>query len=231
MGTTRGIRLLALTGVMGTFLMGCSGAATRESESIGTIQKDPGVIGLVPFSLVRSDIPTRNLVRCPGCEGYTAVGEVGPEGPEIITNLFRRRLISNGYSLVSQEIVAKALSDYGRLEERPEALAQRLAPELTADSVLMGWVFRYRERVGSAWGVQQPASVAFVAVLIDGGTGTLLWRRKFDETQQPLSENVLNAASFIRRGGRWLTAKQLAADGVGRVLLTFPGEETMGVNR
>jgi phosphatidylglycerophosphatase A len=119
----------------------------------------------------------------------------------------------------------------GNLEEKPEVLAQRLAHELRSDSVLMGWVFRYGERVGNAWGARQPASVAFVALLFDGGDGKLLWRGRFDETQKPLSEDMMGLSSFVQRGGRWVTARELAADGVNRVLLSFPGEKEVGVDR
>ena len=96
---------------------------------------------------------------------------------------------------------------------------------------LWGWVFRYRERIGNAWGAQRPASVSFVALLYNGRDGNLLWRGKFDETQKPLSEDALDFVSFLRRGGRWLTARQLASDGINLILFTFPGEEKIRVNR
>lgn len=223
MGISRRICSLAMVGMVVILLMGCGGPTVRESESIVPSHRSPGVIAVVPFFVSYADTAGQRLVRCPGYEGYIAVGEIVPEGPQIITGLFRRRLVSDRYKLVSQEMIARTLPALENLEGRPEVLAQRLASQLRIDSVLIGWVFRFRERIGNAWGAQQPASVAFVALLFNGKDGKLLWRGKFDETQKPLSENVLEFFSFVRRGGRWVTARQLASDGISCILLTFPG--------
>jgi hypothetical protein len=162
---------------------------------------------------------------------YTASGEVLPEGPQVITRLVRQWLITSGHSVVSQDAVVRTLSAITEKGQEPERLAQRLASEMAVNSVLMGWVFRYAERVGNAWGVREPASVAFAVFLLDAQEGRLLWRGKYDETQRPLSEDILKFGSFVRRGGRWLTAEQLAGDGVGQILLTFPSERPNQVNR
>jgi len=38
-------------------------------------------------------------------------------------------------------------------------------------------------------------------------------------------EDILQIASFYKRGGRWLTAKELTEEGVSEMLKTFPGIE------
>ena len=214
--------IVAVIGALGMFLLGCNGGNVRESQSISPPYTSPGIIAVVPFLVGRPDTTGQRLARCPRCEGYISVGDIAPEGPGVVTNLFRQKLGAAQYNLVAPEMVAKALSSLRDLTEQPEMLVQQLAPEARADSVLIGWVFRYSERVGGALAVKKPASVAFVALLFQGKDAKLLWRGKFDETQKPLSENALNLASFFRRGGTWLTAKQLAADGTNRLLLTFP---------
>ncbi len=231
MGINRRIGLLVVMVTVGVFLMGCAGPSVRDSQSLIPHYRDPGTIAPVPLFVYLPDRADQRLVRPPGFEGFIAVGEIAPEGPRTITSLFTKELIGNGHNVVSQEMVMKTLRSMGDLEEKPEVLAQRLAHELRSDSVLMGWVFRYRERVGNAWGARQPASVAFVALLFDGGDGQLLWRGRFDETQKPLSEDMMGLSSFVQRGGRWVTARELAADGVSRVLLSFPGEKEVGVDR
>jgi hypothetical protein len=226
------IALMALIVPVGMSLVGCGGPIMRESNSMVLVgHQDPGIIGVVPFFAIQPDSSGRRLARCPRCEQYMVVGEILPEAPATVTGLFRQKLISSGYSLASEEIIAKALPAATGLEATPEALAQSLGLEANLDTVLLGWVFRYSERIGNAWGVQKPASVAFVVQLFDGKKGTLLWRGKFDETQQPLSADILGLPSFLRRGGRWLTAGQLAADGVSLVLSNFPGMDQVRVNR
>ena len=83
-----------------------------------------------------------------------------------------------------------------------------------ADAVLTGRVQRYRERVGDEWGARSPASVAFVLDLIDVRRGDVIWSATFDETQKSLSENIFAWGDISARGVRWLSADQLAQDGV-----------------
>jgi hypothetical protein len=87
-----------------------------------------------------------------------------------------------------------------------------------ADAVLAGRVLRYRERVGSEIGVKSAASVAFTLDLIDVQRGDVIWSARFDETQKGLSENILSLGDIRERGIRWLTAEQLAQDGVRKMV-------------
>ena len=106
---------------------------------------------------------------------------------------------------VSQTITAS--NEAARLRELGEAVY--------ADAVLIGRVRRFRERVGDEWGVKSPASVAFRV-----GSHRCAARRRdlvgsFDETQKSLSENIFAIGDIIsERGVRWLTAEQLAHEGV-----------------
>jgi hypothetical protein len=83
-----------------------------------------------------------------------------------------------------------------------------------ADAVLTSRVQRYRERVGDEWGAKSPASVAFVLDLVDVRRGDVIWSATFDETQKSLSENIFAFGAISERGVRWLSADQLAQDGV-----------------
>lgn len=92
--------------------------------------------------------------------------------------------------------------------------ARRLGELVYADAVISGRLLRFRERVGEEWGVKSPASVAFILDLWDVKRGDLIWSGQFDETQKPLSENFFAIGEFSQRGGRWLTAEELALEGV-----------------
>ncbi|MBI2988715.1 MAG: hypothetical protein HYY45_18280 [Deltaproteobacteria bacterium] len=92
--------------------------------------------------------------------------------------------------------------------------ARRVGEMVFADAVLTGRLLRYRERVGEEWGIKSPASVAFVLELWDVRRGDLIWSGRFDETQKPLSQNLFAIGEFTQRGGRWLTAEELALEGV-----------------
>jgi hypothetical protein len=96
----------------------------------------------------------------------------------------------------------------------PEARARRLGQLVYADAVISGRLLRFREREGEALGVKSPASVAFVLELWDVKRGDSIWTARFDETQKPLSENLFALGQVGSRGVRWLTAEELAREGV-----------------
>ncbi|MGH7875995.1 MAG: hypothetical protein ACREQO_27715 [Candidatus Binatia bacterium] len=91
---------------------------------------------------------------------------------------------------------------------------RQLGEMVYADAVIATRVQRYRERVGDEWGAKSPASVAFVLELVDARRGDVIWTARFDETQKALSENIFAIGDIGTRGIRWLTADQLAEEGV-----------------
>ena len=92
--------------------------------------------------------------------------------------------------------------------------ARKLGDIVYADAVIFGRIIRYRERVGEDWGAKSPASVAFVLQLWDVKRGDIIWTGRFDETQRALSENLFAFGEFAQRGARWLTAEELAQEGI-----------------
>jgi hypothetical protein len=135
------------------------------------------------------------------------------EGPESVARFVYLALASlPNWQIVSdsevrevgQSLPASAASN--RLRE--------IGERVYADAVLTSRVQRYRERIGDEWGAKSPASVAFVLDLIDVRRGDVIWSATYDETQKSLSENVFAFGDISARGVRWLSADQLAQDGV-----------------
>lgn len=108
------------------------------------------------------------------------------------------------------------------LTDTPRAIATRVGEFLKTDLMIVGTVWRYKERIGGALAVQGPASVAFAIYVIEVATGKTVWKAKFDETQRPLSENILEAKRFLKRGAKWLSANELAQYGVKEIFKGFP---------
>ena len=59
-------------------------------------------------------------------------------------------------------------------------------------------------------------------VLIRVEDGRVLWKKNFQETQQPLSDDLFKLESFLERGGKWVTAEELAQSGLKNVFKSFP---------
>ena len=106
--------------------------------------------------------------------------------------------------------------------DTPRTLAQKLGNELKVSHVMIGTVWRYRERIGGSYGVERPAAVAFAVYLIDVANGNLLWSENFKETQRSLSENLLTAPTFFQRRGRWLSAMELTEYGIEEMFARYP---------
>ncbi len=101
--------------------------------------------------------------------------------------------------------------------ETPRDLALRLGQSLGVDHVLVGVVWRYQERVGGAMGASEPASVAFSLFMVNTASQKLVWKGSFDKTQTSLSENLLDAPMFLKKGMKWLSAEELSSYGVQKV--------------
>lgn len=92
-----------------------------------------------------------------------------------------------------------------------------------ADAVLVGQVYRWQERVGTDYGIVKPASVAFDLSLVRSGDGAVIWRGNYDKTQRSLFENLFDLNTYIKSGGRWLTARDLAVLGLRHLIAEMPG--------
>jgi hypothetical protein len=140
-----------------------------------------------------------------------------PQGSDREAELLARLVYSTMAPMPNWQIVSESeVRDVGQgIPAAPAAARIRRIGEMVyADAVITGRVQRYRERVGEEWGAKSPASVAFVLDLIDVRRGDIIWSARFDETQRPLSENILALGDITKRGVKWLSAEQLAAEGV-----------------
>ena len=153
--------------------------------------------------------------------------------------------IEKGAEMVVQESFIDKLRDFDQVQVLPpekvtavytRVVAEQLkkpflevlknvGAELKADIIVVGYVYRYTERVGYDFSVEHPASVAFDIHLLNAKDGSTIWRGVFDKTQKSLMEDLFQTSSFFKGGGKWLTASQLAKLGIDEIFKTFPGVE------
>ena len=82
------------------------------------------------------------------------------------------------------------------------------------DLLVVPQVLEYREREGGEFGVVVPAKVVMDIFVIDVRNESLISRSRFDEAQSALSSNLLEADKFFKRGGKWISARDLAKEGM-----------------
>ena len=107
-------------------------------------------------------------------------------------------------------------------KDTPRMLAQRLASMVGADLVVVGTVWRYRDRGVIEGFPEKPASVAFAVYLVDPESGRRLWRKIFDETQEFALKDMSKFTDRIKMGIQWLSADGLARYGVKAAFNDFP---------
>jgi hypothetical protein len=107
-------------------------------------------------------------------------------------------------------------------DDTPASFAQRLGKSLNVRYMVVGNVWRYKNRTGESFASSKPSSVAFSLYVIDIENHELIWTATYDETQQSLTENLLNAVDFFKQGAKWLTADEFARYGLKKILKGFP---------
>lgn len=135
------------------------------------------------------------------------------EAPEILARLLYSTMAAMPNWQIISESEVREIAQSVRAESEAARLKQ-IGERVYADAVIAGRILRFRERVGNELGVKSPASVAFVIDLVDVRRGDVIWSARYDETQKSLSENIFGIGEIGQRGVRWLTAEQLAHEGI-----------------
>lgn len=183
---------------------------------------------ILPFHDVSSLYETNIHVRCYLCGQVMSTGFVPDSASFFLTSeLVSLMQKQEGYAIFSsdgsQDLLSGMMSGTGQA-----AAAQYLniyvnaGKRAGADAVLIGHIFRFQERKGNRASVDSPASVAFDLHLIHVDSGQIVWTGNFDETQRPLSENLLDLNRFIKRGASWVTAEELAQGGLEDIVRRIP---------
>jgi len=200
------------------------------SSGVSTTLKDDGKvvfkrIAVVPFQRISPEDADIKTVRCPVC-GLVFRTESSPQDSEkIVEDLFWERLKNQkGFTLIPPDRVGGVYEQVttGLFKADLLEILKKVGNELEADGIILGYVYRYRERKGYSYSVEKPASVAYEIHLIRVSDGAIVWRGIFDKTQTSLMEDMLQISYFFKEGGKWITAKQLAAEGMDEVLKGSP---------
>jgi hypothetical protein len=87
--------------------------------------------------------------------------------------------------------------------------------------VFQGYLYRFKKRIGKNYSAESSASVAFDLYLIDCRAQEIIWSGYFDETQQALTDDLRFIGTFFRRGGRWITAEEMAREAMNAMFKEF----------
>jgi len=185
-------------------------------------------IVVMPFLMGRIESPNAPITK-PLSKSLTELTIDGldlPEGADRIMNRivnaalklrFQGRLvlpdrIDNAYQSVLMDPTL----------DTPRKRAVKLGESLDANLVMVGTVWRYREKSILVDMPEGAASVGFARYIVNVDTGVRRWRGAFDGIQKALSDDVIVGFKQLGMGLRWLSAEELARYGVNSVLRKLP---------
>lgn len=224
----RKIFFLMVTLIPLFLISGCTVNEVRVSEE--NIFTYPGktlaVLGFKP-AMAMTDKP--GVMRSPFSGAVFMAEPVSRAVTDRMTeNVFERLEKKGVFKLIPPQMTTGVLS---RLISSGDDMQdidiyQKIGQALSADAVMAGYIYRWQEREGNEYSVNRPASVAFDIYLIRTIDKVIVWKARFDKTQQSLSENIFDLKFFLKGKGKWMTAYDLADLGLDTVF-----SETIEINK
>ncbi len=144
-----------------------------------------------------------------------------PERPEETVERAVRQSMQRhrDWQIVDELTVREALRQlYGEPRPPTPDEARAAGRLLKVDAVLRGQVEVFEERIGTDLAAKRPARVVFGVELLRLPSGEPAWQAEYAEQQQSLSENLWNLPGFVRAGGTWVRAGELAGLGADQVV-------------
>jgi hypothetical protein len=219
-----GVACLGMWFLTAVFAVGLTFSFAHAAEIQPTLFKVEKV-GVMPFFKGSYGSNITSSLTCPVCVLAFDPESLTPDCDQVLTGFVQDALaIQYGDKLIPLSEVKKAFRETPKDEfkDTPLILAQSVGKALSANAMIVGTVWKYKNRIGGSRAVESPASVAFAVHLIDVETGEIVWNKTFAKTQRSLFENILNVQSFFDEGGKWLTADELAQAGVKEIFKAFP---------
>ncbi len=211
LGLHFGLLLLLMTG-------GCAGPKPAvENLAAANLKR----IALAPVvDMARVYGPDRSA-RAPLTGKVFLTGQEAPELAAMMTNMVQDHLTTQGFQVIGPAAVQATMDDLAAAATGPlaqQSLILDAARRLDGDSVLVGYLYRVRERQGGRFAVERPASVAYGFYLLDTAQGNMIWSAEFDETQRSLDENLLKFGTFLKRRGEWVNAETMIVQSITELL-------------
>ena len=194
------------------------------AETDGPVVKRLAIIAFQPLLPAEGS----KMVVCPLCSAGFSSGKIEKGAEKLVQENFIDKL--RDFNQVKVFPPDKVMAVYKRvvaesLKKPLTDVLTKVGAELQADIIVVGYVYRYSERIGYDFSAERPASVAFEIRLLNVKDGSTIWRGVFDKTQKSLMEDIFQASSFFKGGAKWLTASQLAKLGMDKIFETFPSFE------
>jgi len=202
---------------------------SQETNRTSPVFNASSKIAIIPFFQgkfdISSDEPQDKLLTCSIDQLCFITEDIRPGSDKKLTGLTQRALTEKlGPQILPKGFVSDASDKIRPFPPgaTPKSIAIETGKSAGADFVLIGSVWRYKNRVSAKGSSDQPTSVAFVVYLLDVPTGNIFWKNKFVKSQTTLTQDITNFKLVVKGGVKWLSADELAEYGVNAVFEEFP---------
>lgn len=215
--------------VIGLLLLGSYGALADESSET----RLPAIyfkrIAIAPFLVghrqPHMDESLDDTLSCPindiCLEDPSIQPNAGPMLMRMVHGALKRRFDQHVVPLDQVQAAYTGIRLDGT-KDSPRTMALQMGDSLSADLMVVGTVWRYRDRGALEGFPDKPASVAFAIYVVASKTGRQLWRGVFDEAQEIALQDMAKFPKRIKMGLKWLSADELARHGVQEIFRPFP---------
>lgn len=207
--------LLVLLAISLVFSAGCKRRPAQVDNKINpqfTVGVAPFAVAHEPWELIAGYMPEKT--SAPKADSLDDVNAALLQ----VMNVTPERNVVSG---------AKAKACVESVRRSPEANRmatlkywQEVGKCMDAQYILVPMVVHWKERQGSAAGSHSPAWVILDFFLINVKTGGVS-HYHYDYAQKALADNLLEAGDFLKRKGQWVTAADLAREGMAKAIKEF----------
>ncbi len=212
---------------LGFSFLGCQGgkSLTPSEEAAVSATKSVVVVGFSP-AMGQGELP--DVVRSPITGSAFMAQPVSLQVTTVMTEkLYDKLLEDKRWKMVppgqARGVFESILGSDKKMGISAVQMIEEVGKTFGTDAVVGGSIYRWRDRRGSDYAVDFPASVAFDLWLVRSSDGALLWKGSYDKTQQSLMENLFDYSTFAASDGKWLTAEKLAMIGLKKLIEEMPG--------
>lgn len=182
-------------------------SCSSQSGSVDSVQVQNS---LVPLNCI-AVLPASTSVGQDETIGYEKAQSL-EEGAAFATEVMRRELQGNQkvQILSSNQLGSLVPEISGGISGTVAALGQKL----NCDAVLLTIVRHYKQREGTEYSADAPASVDFFMELRHSTDGNILWSADYREEQKSFLSNIFSFSKAKSRGFKWVTVEQLMEQGI-----------------
>lgn len=142
------------------------------------------------------------------------------KGADFTTEIMTRELDGNPKVRIVSPAQAESLVT--EVSGGISGMVSAIGKKVNCDGVLLTTVRRFKQREGTEYASEEPASADLHMDLMHSRTGAVLWAADFRETQESLLDNILSFNKMQSRGFKWINVEQLVEQGIKERLAACP---------